>query len=237
MRIFEFRDLGYQTHDSLNPRLWDSDLRLRPEVKLRLLKIAELFREFIDIEDLPVADLVITGGQATRHYTDHSDLDLHLIIDYDRVRCDGEVEELLDTKRLLFKQQHDIRLRGIPVEPGTEDRSNPGHGASWSLVTDSWLRQVPEPTQEPDEEAIDQAANQWSKLIDQVLGQNQPETIEKLQKILRKYRKTGLKTSGEYGMENLVYKTLRNRGYLEKLKNHIQSQQDRALSLREAPSG
>lgn len=237
MRIFEFSDLGYETHDSLNPRLWISDRELRPEVKLQLLKIAELFREFIDLENLPVVDLVITGGQATRHYTKHSDLDLHLIIDYDRVQCDGEVQELLDAKRLLFKREHEIEIRGIPVEPGTEDAGQQGHGAAWSLLKDRWVREIPEPKISPDLQDIDQAANQWSKLIDEILDQNSLESAEKLLKMIRKYRKLGLKRSGEYGKENLVYKTLRNRGSLAKLVKFLAQAQDRALGLREAHSG
>jgi hypothetical protein len=103
MRMIEFIK-GYDNHDQLNPKIWDGE-QLRPEVKIKLLQIAEKFREFIDI-DVPVIDVQITGGQVTYHYTEHSDLDLHLIIDYSKIKCDQEVAELLDTKRLLFKQRH-----------------------------------------------------------------------------------------------------------------------------------
>jgi hypothetical protein len=35
---------GYEEHDRLNPKLWDG-IQLRPEVKVKLLQIAEKFRE------------------------------------------------------------------------------------------------------------------------------------------------------------------------------------------------
>jgi hypothetical protein len=54
---------------------------------------------------------------------------------------------------------------------------------------------------------------------------------QKVLKLLRKYRKTGLKQTGEYGVENLVYKTLRNTGTLEQLVKYVDQAVGRDLSI------
>jgi hypothetical protein len=228
MRILEFIK-GYEEHDRLNPKLWDGE-QLRPEVKSTLLKIADKFREFIDL-DVPVLDIHITGGQVTYHYTEKSDLDLHLIIDYDKIDCDREVEELLDSKRLLFKEKYHINIRGIPVEPGTEDQNRPTVSSAWSLKTDSWIREPKNYSGKINTEEVEKQSLQWSKIIGSVLNQNDPKMAQKVLKLLRKYRKIGLKQTGEYGVENLVYKTLRNTGTLEQLVKYVERSVGNNLSI------
>jgi hypothetical protein len=59
---------------------------------------------------------------------------------------------------------------------------------------------------------------------------------ELLKNKIKKYRQSGLDTGGEYSIENLVFKVLRNTGYLEKmveLKNDYLTQE---LSLNELMS-
>ena len=220
---------GYEEHDQLNPKLWDGD-QLRPEVKIKLLQIADKFKEFVDL-DIPVLDIHITGGQVTYHYTEQSDLDLHLIVDYSKIQCDQEVEELLDTKRLLFKEKYQINIRGIPIEPGTEDINRPTVSSAWSLKTNSWVREPKNYSGKIDHENIKKQYKYWDKLIGSVLDQNDLKSAQKVLKLLRKYRKSGLKHSGEYGVENLVYKSLRNSRVLAKLVNFIDSGDTRDLSI------
>lgn len=227
MRINEFIQ-GWQHHNELNPKLWKGR-DLDPEIKSALLDIAKEFEQFIDLR-VPVVDVLITGGQVSYHYTDQSDLDLHLVIDYDQVECDQEVAELLDSKRLLFKQQHKITVRGIPVEPGTEDLNQPSVSAAYSLTKDQWIREPKNYGDKIDSLQIKKQSIHWSKIIRSVLDENDPEKAKKCLKILRKYRKLGLKNSGEYGTENLVYKTLRNQGLVQKLADRVAQDLDKKLS-------
>lgn len=229
MHVIEFIK-GYEEHSQLNPKLWAGN-QLRPEVKIKLLQIAEAFRQFVEL-NVPIIDVHITGGQVTYHYTGHSDLDLHLIVDYNKIECDQEVAELLDTKRLLFKKMHQIDIYGIPVEPGTEDVNHPTVSSAYSLSSNRWIRKPVNQTGKINHEEIKKQSLQWENLIDAVLKQNDLEMAQKLLKLLRKYRKTGLKRTGEYGVENLVYKTLRNNKSLEKLVNYIEQAYDDNLSLK-----
>lgn len=229
MRMIEFVK-GYEEHNTLNPKLWQ-DGKLRPDVKIKLLQIAEKFKEFIEL-DVPIIDVQITGGQVTFHYTEMSDLDLHLILDYNKIECDQEVEELLDTKRLLFKQIHEISILGIPVEPGTEDVNRPTVSSAYSLKTNSWIREPKNHSGEINSKDVEEQYRYWQKIIDTVLRQNDPIMAQKVLKLLRKYRKTGLKQTGEYGVENLVYKTLRNNKLIEKLASYLNQELDQSLSIK-----
>jgi hypothetical protein len=44
-------------------------------------------------------------------------------------------------------------------------------------------------------------------------------------------RRSGLDTTGEFGVENLTYKILRNLGYLDKLETEFNKQQDQVISI------
>jgi hypothetical protein len=229
MRIVEF-NMGVNQNSSLNPKIWQ-DNDLLPDVKSALIKIAQDFKKFIDVP-FEVEDITITGGQVSYYYTDKSDLDLHLIVDMNNTTCDREAAELFDTKRMLYKKKYDITVKGIPVELYIEDRDFPAVSASYSIVKDQWLVQPERHPSELDLEEVNRMADQWHRVIGSVLASNDLETARKTMGMLRKYRKLGLKQTGEYGVANLVYKTQRNSNFVEKLQNFIDSEHDQQLSLK-----
>ena len=70
----------YQTQNELNPKLWDGD-QLKPGLRLKLLKIAQYFYEFLGI-DAPIKGVILTGSNVNYNWTDTSDIDLHVLINY-----------------------------------------------------------------------------------------------------------------------------------------------------------
>jgi hypothetical protein len=91
-------------------------------------------------------------------------------------------------------------------------------------VNDTWVK---EPTKdsipEVDQEAIDKAFKPWEKrykaLIANITNETKDESeIDKFIDSLYDLRKKGLSTEGEYSIENLVFKEVRNNGYLDNLK-------------------
>jgi ribosomal protein L35AE/L33A len=175
---------------------------------------------------------VLTGSQLGYYYTKHSDLDLHIIVDFNTVDCDREAAELFDTKRLLYKKQYDISIRGVPVEVYIEDSNFPAVSATYSLGDDGWRVKPDSQPQEIDTEEIVRMSKIWSTVIGKAIESNDLETGRKVLKMLRNYRKLGLKHSGEYGIENLVYKTLRNSKIIEKLMKMIGDLHDQSLSIK-----
>jgi hypothetical protein len=228
MRLLEF-ELGYEKHQGLNPLLWQGD-QLRPEVAKALERIARDFLEFVEVP-VTVEDLTITGGQVTYYYTNHSDLDLHIEVDFDRVACETTAAELFDTKRLLYKKKRDIKIHGIPVELYIEDIRTPATSSVYSL-SQGWRKKPPKDPQPIDRKEVLRMTKLWATTIDHVMNQNDLEMSRKAVEMLRKYRGLGLKTTGEYGVPNLVYKTLRNSSVIEKLMQQIKQLHDKDLSVK-----
>ena len=56
--------------------------------------------------------------------------------------------------------------------------------------------------------------------------------LEKFKEKLRLMRKAAVQTGGEFSIENLVFKELRNRDLLDKLTDYINSVEDEKLSLK-----
>ena len=223
-------ELGIDQHDTLNPKIWDGD-KLLPEVESALVKIAQDFKKFIDVP-FDVVDLRITGGQVSYFYTKHSDLDLHLVADYSSVVCDREAAELFDAKRLLYKNRFDITVKGIPVELYVEDLDHPAVSASYSVTKRKWLTSPSQHDNDIDLAEVKRMSAVWQKIIGHVLASNDIKTAKKTLDLLRNYRKLGLKSTGEYGTANLVYKTLRNSKSVENLTNFIDRMHDQHLSIK-----
>ena len=55
--------------------------------------------------------------------------------------------------------------------------------------------------------------------------------LNKLKEKIRTMRGSAIQRGGEFALENLVFKELRNRGYLDKLSKYIRTIEDRNLSL------
>ena len=229
MHLPEF-NLGFESHDTLNPLIWDGD-KLNPDVNNTLIKIAKDFIEYVEVP-INVSDLVITGGQVSFYYTKHSDLDLHIIVDFKTVQCDREAAELFDAKRLLYKKQYDITIHGIPVELYIEDLDHPAVSASYSIGTHSWKTKPVKQTEEIDTNEVLRMSKIWSVVIGYALKANDLKIARKVIKMLRDYRKLGLKQTGELGIPNLVYKTLRNSKIVEKLMHLIGNLHDQELSIK-----
>jgi hypothetical protein len=229
LREFEL-PIGQNT--VLNPKLWDRD-HLKGEIKGALLRIAEDFIDYVDVP-VEVLDIVVAGGNANYTYTNKSDLDLHIIADFDKIECDREAAELFDTKRLLYKKDHTIEVKGIPVELYVEDHRSPAVSAAYSILKDQWVRPPKQKFVEWDKETVEHMITVWKTVIANAIQTGDLQTCRNVLKLLRDYRKLGLKTADEeYSVPNLVYKSLRNDQTLEGLVTLTNKLHDRELSLKE----
>jgi hypothetical protein len=224
----EFAD-PIELHPTLNPKLWDNN-QLRPDVKKALMRIAQDFKDYIGVP-FKVVDVQVAGGNANYTYTDHSDLDLHLIADFGSVQCDREAAELFDSKRLLYKEQYDVKVHGIPVELYVEDQDHPAVSSSYSLLSNQWIREPKKQVADIDREEIERMAKVWHKIIQHATQTADRHSLQNVLKLLRRYRKMGLKQSGEFGVPNLVYKSLRNDNTLRGLSKLLDRLHDQELSI------
>lgn len=221
--------LHLEIHDTLNPAIWIKH-KLKPEVKGKLMKIAQDFREFLGVKDLEIQDITVSGSNAAYNYTDESDIDLHLVVDLEGLS--PYARELFDAKKFQYNTQHDIQIRGYDVELYVQDSAQEHFSQGiYSVMHDEWIR-----TPSTDIGNIDQASTQAKyekirELIELAVKHSDLELAEKIKRSLKKYRQAGLRASGEFGPENLAFKALRSDGYIEQLYDFINDVKNRELSL------
>ena len=212
----------YETQKTLNPKLWDGD-RLKPGLRKKFLKIAQEFYKFLEI-DADIKDIIMIGSNVNYNWTEHSDIDLHVVINYLQV---GEnihlVKNYMMAKKSVWNTNYPLTYQGIQIELYAQDQNEELHSSvgEYSLVKDEWIRKPSADTISIDDAIIDQKAQPLQYEIDQ-LDLHDPKLkkrVEALMKRIRSMRQAGLDAEGEYSVENLAYKKLRNNGYLNKLKN------------------
>jgi len=203
-------------HDKLNPKLW-ADGRLHPEVRAAMLKIAKAFYEFVGVT-MPVLDITFTGSNAAFNYTDFSDIDIHIITRYDDVGATAD--NLFSTKKALWSNTHDIKIKGYAVELYVEDEKNPVTALGvWSLRRNKWVNMPSYRTPDVDDSVIRAKVEELEFEINDYLKSDDVDSgeITKLIDKLKTMRKAGLAKGGEFSVENLAFKAIRNAGYIDKL--------------------
>lgn len=214
----------------LNPKIW-RDGRLDPLVREKLIKIAQAFEEFVGV-DLPVKDYTITGSNANYTWTRHSDLDLHLIIPG---RATDSARELYTAKKALWGDQHDITIRGLPVECYVQGEDEPHHSTGvYSLTKDQWLIEPKKIEPDIDDASVSAKCDSIVRITRAALGEDDLDRLRAVKDKITTMRKAGLERAGEWSVENLCFKTLRNLGLIDDLTERIRELEDAELSLEQA---
>lgn len=223
-------NVGY--NQELAPEAWRG-VNLRSEVRYKLLRAAKMFIDYIEIPNFKVLDVVLTGSMANFNYTKFSDFDVHVVTRYSDLDCDDLAEAFYQAKKKIWNDDHDVIVRGHEVEMYVEDVNEPPVAAGiYSLIDDTWIKR-------PDYNPPTIADNAVNRKVEDLIVQikktieaaNDDSDVRRLLTKLRKMRQSGLDKGGEYSVENLSFKILRNLGYLEMLSKSIKELQDQELSL------
>lgn len=220
-------------HDEYNPWLFDGD-KLKPVIKKQLETIADDFVEFMGIPGLAIEDIIITGSNVAYTYTSHSDLDLHLLVDFAKLPNSDVYKELFNAKKSLYNDTYEITIRDIPVELYVQDTAQPHVSlGEYSLYKDMFTRIPTKKRANLDEIS---AASKFERLEEMCLLALKSKDIDKVKHVLdiiKRYRQAGLDTKGEFGPENLAFKAIRSKGYFQALFNHRNKLRAEQLSLEE----
>ena len=245
---------SFNTKDKLNSKIWVlpnersmSDPKgqvetMKPKVRERLLDIAYEFIEFLNV-DVIVSDVRMTGSLANYNWSKYSDVDLHIIVDFEQFN-EKELplyEELFRLKKTLFNDKHNITIFGYDVELYVQDESEPHTSTGeYSILFNEWINKPKMDNTEIDKESINKKSQEWMKQIDTLIKNVEDEPLESAMKLIdkykdkiKKYRTSGLEKGGEMSDENLVFKVLRRNGYIQKLFDFQTNFKDKKLSLKE----
>ena len=229
MKLREFQESSdiVTVNRRLNPKIWDQD-ELDPIVKAKLKEIAAAFQEFVGI-DLDVVDYTITGSNANYTWTEYSDLDLHIIISGTPT---DEQRELFNAKKALRAEQHNITIKGLPVECYVQGEDEPHHSTGvYSIVKDQWIVEPKKIKPEVDDAAVEAKKDSVMHDIETAMLSKNLMKLRAVKEKITKMRKAGLERAGEWSVENLVFKILRNLGLIDQITEKIRELEDSELSL------
>jgi len=238
---------SFEPKESLSDQIFegsDGDFSMREDIRSRLLEISDDFIESLSIEFF-IHDIVLTGSLANYNWSEYSDVDLHILIDFDEIGNEKNsnsimmhniFKEFFDAKKNVWNDTHDIKIKGYDVELYVQD-VNEEHVSSgvYSILHNKWLVEPERNSPNIDDRKILEKGEGYAKKIDKLvkLGQKQDVTseIDALRKKIKEFRQCGLESGGEYSYENLTFKLLRRNGYIEKLIKLKTNITDKKLSI------
>ena len=236
--------------NSLNPNIWDG-MKLNPKIRLKLLDIADDFWEFVDVKWVDPISIILTGSICNFNWSDASDIDLHLVVDYSEVDEKTEfVKQFFDMKKNEWNENHSsLEIMGFNVELYVQDsNADLASQGVYDLEENKWISEPSMPQgnfAEENESAISDLAARIMTLIDELeneiaiakdtyksryFGELASEFVSHIHKM----RHDSLEKQGEDSIGNMVYKVLRRSGYIDKIYDAIHLAYDKENSIGES---
>ena len=199
-----FEESNYY-NDTLHPQFWD-EFEFKEDILKPILKIVDDFvKDDAHISPEMVEDVQLTGSLANYNYSEYSDLDVHILLDFADINKDEEiVKRALDGKRFIWNLRHDIKFNGHEVELYFQDIHEP-HVASglFSLSGNRWIKKPKYEKPEVDHEDVVKKAESFKRefdLLDDALDNISDEKefslinkrAKKLKEKIMRMRKEGL---------------------------------------------
>lgn len=220
-------------------KLNDGEYFVKDEIRTKLLEITNSFMEFLGVEFF-IHDVVLTGSLVNYNWSEYSDLDLHILIDFEDAKYDYKLlKEFFDAKEKVWKEKHNIKIKGHDVEIYPQD-TNEKHISSgvYSILNNEWIVKPEKSKPNIDDRKIIEKGEEYGKQIDLLLndfndGKDVEKVVSTLYKKIKTFRQSGLESGGEYSYENLTFKLLRRNGYIGKLLDLKTKVIDNKLSVRQ----
>ena len=107
---------SFKVQNELNPKIWflDGDIyKMKPEIRKALLEVVENYKDFTDL-DLDIEDITLTGSLSNFNWSDFSDVDLHIIMDFSE--SNELLKKYLDSRRIIWNSLRDVTVKDFDVE-------------------------------------------------------------------------------------------------------------------------
>jgi len=219
------------TQKNLNPKLFSKN-KLNNNIRLKLLRIAKDFYKSLDM-NFKLIDILLSGSNVSYNYTKYSDLDVHLLVNFNSIDVSNDIlTDLFKAKKTLWNEAHEITIKGHKVELYIQNlyEKHISDGV-YSLVTGKWIKEPKYTEPKIDKKAVLQKTKSYVKKIDSFeQSSDEPSVIykqaQKFKDDILDTRKAGLAKDGTFSIENLVFKLLRNMGHIERLNTLIDKTYD-----------
>jgi len=215
---------SFKIKDGLNPKIWENDEKIHPNIRLKLIKIAKDYWKSLEL-DFDYLDITMTGSLANYNWSRFSDVDLHLLFDINGLGENKEmIKELLDVKTRKWNSDHNIKIKGFEVELYLQPEDQPHHSTGvYSLTDDEWISKPKKEVVSLDKENIRKKYKTIVKNVEDIENEDNEDlvisSVRKLKDKISNMRQAGLEDDGEYSSENIVFKMLRRNDIMEKLND------------------
>jgi hypothetical protein len=219
-------DIEIEYHKNLNPQFWLNN-HLKSGIRKNLLNLAKFYFKQLDL-GVELKDIIFTGSLANYNYTDLSDVDLHLVIDYKKLTNDEDfAKEFFSNKRSIWADSNEIKVNGFPVEIYVQDVSqldDKGMGSMYSLLNNKWIKKPKYKLPQVEKHLITTKVNKYLDILNKIsIMDDSIKKVEAYNKVFEKMRmdrKKATQKEGEFSVDNLVFKVLRNKGVFDIIKNN-----------------
>ena len=238
---------SFEVKDSLHPRFWNDEQHLDMHIRRALLVIAKDFIDEYNLGEYVIDDIIMTGSLANYNWSEEfSDIDLHIIMDTTQLSEDPSLaKSISDAMRNVWNKTHtDISVGGFPVELYIQDTHEPHKSSGvYSLLDDEWKTSpsLDKLSGEIEEDEIKTRVAEYMNLIDKIeMMYNDIDPLQmyhccaKLLDKIKAERASGLTNddAAELTTGNLIFKSLRRSGHIEKLIDIKRRCFDRARSIK-----
>jgi hypothetical protein len=230
----------FYSKDALSPVIFketNDGYIMIPSVRDKLLELSDNFIEFLGV-DFFTHDVVLTGSLANFNWSEFSDIDLHIIIDYEDTGHDNVLlKEFFDAKRGVWNALHDIKIKNYEVEIYVQDVTEKHISSGvYSVLNNEWIIQPQNEKKEIDDRKIIEKGEEYANIIDDLISKKENHDdirtdVDNVKKKIKRFRQSGLDRGGEYSYENLTFKLLRRNGYIKKLIDLKKEVTDTKLSV------
>ena len=228
-------------NNALCPKIWninEDGPKLDNEVRKNLIKISMDFVNDLKTNnnlDVKIEDIVMIGSLTNYNWTPYSDVDLHIITDYSRLDMSKEdAQTMFDAIKANWNSKHDIMMKEHDVELYVQDKDyEPVSASEYSVLKNEWLKEPVKEKPNFNKKLIKKKYDEYKSKISKLSNEKDVVGLKKLLDKLYKFRQAGLDKGGELSEENIVFKILRAKGHLDKIKDTVASMYDDKMSVDE----
>ena len=184
---------SFETKETLSDQIFEEKkghFVMRDEIKKRLLEVSNDFIESLGVEFF-IHDVVLTGSLANYNWSQYSDVDLHILIDFDELDKDSKkdsialhsiMKEFFDAKKNVWNEKHEIKIKGYDVEIYVQD-VNEEHISSgvYSILHNKWVLEPKKDKPNIDDRKILEKGEEYAKMIDDLSNESEVGEINQSQ--------------------------------------------------------
>ena len=213
--------------DKLNSQFFKNN-KLKDIERGKMLGLAKKYIKALDIKDLKVIDIVFTSSNANYNYTNESDVDIHILVDYSKIGDNEDlIKDLFMQKKDNWSNKYEVTIHKHPTELFVQDKDQPREwSAEYSLIKNKWIKEPKIHEDKINDDKIEKEAKVFMEEIDSIMKsynkKNSDKVLNELEKIrikIKDMRGDSLNDEKtEFAEGNLVFKLLRNNNYFDKMQ-------------------